>query len=52
MAAGPEALEDYFQKGGLLGQKGALNLWYIHTRPNSKTLFPKKDTHSLLKRDN
>ena len=25
-AAGPESLEDYFQKGALLGQKAALNL--------------------------
>ena len=29
IAAGPESLEDYFQKGSLLGQKAALNLWYI-----------------------
>ena len=23
----PESLEDYFQKGALMGQKAALNLW-------------------------
>ena len=33
-AAGPESLEDYFQKGALLGQKAALNLWNVDTRPN------------------
>ena len=38
--AGPESLEDYFQKGALLGQKTALNLWYVDTRPNSLKLFP------------
>ena len=26
-AAGPESLEDYFQKGALSGRKVALNLW-------------------------
>ena len=30
---GPESLENYFQKGALLGQKAGLNLWYIDTRP-------------------
>ena len=35
ITAGPESLEYYFQKGALLGQKAALNLWYIDTRPNS-----------------
>ena len=54
-AAGPESLEDYFQKGAFLGKKGALlgkegallgkkaalNLWYVaDTRPNSQKLFP------------
>ena len=29
----PESLEDYFQKGALFGQKAALNLWYVDTRP-------------------
>ena len=29
IAAGPESLEYYFQKGALLGQKAALNLWYV-----------------------
>ena len=35
-AAGPESLEDYFQKGAHL----ALNLWYVNTRPNSQKLLP------------
>ena len=35
-AAGPESLGDYFQKGALLGQKAALNIWYLDTRPNSQ----------------
>ena len=35
-AAWPESLEDFFQKGALLGQKAALNLWYFDTRPNHK----------------
>ena len=39
-AAWPESLEDFFQKGALLGQKAALNLWYFDTRPNSQKLFP------------
>ena len=30
-AAGPTSLEDYFQKGALLGQKSVLNLWYVDT---------------------
>ena len=34
-AARPESLEDYFQKGALLGKKVALNLWYVDTRPYS-----------------
>ena len=38
--AGPESLEDYFQKGALLGHTEALNLWYSNTRPNSQKLFP------------
>ena len=38
--AGPRCLEDYFQKGALLGQKAALNLWHVDTRPNSQKLFP------------
>ena len=38
-AAGTESLDDYFQKGSLLGQKAALNLWYVDTRPNLQTLF-------------
>ena len=29
-----------FQKSALLGQKAALNLWYVDTRPNSLKLFP------------
>ena len=33
VAAGPESLKDYFQNGALLGQKAALNLWYVDTRP-------------------
>ena len=37
MTVGPESLEDYFQKIALLGQKSALNLWYVDTRPK---LFP------------
>ena len=28
-AAGPECLEDYFQKDALLGQKAARNIWYV-----------------------
>ena len=39
-AAWLESLEDYFQKGALLGQKAALNLRYVDTRPNSQKLFP------------
>ena len=39
-SAGPESLEDYFQKGALLGQKAALNLLYVDTRPNSQKLVP------------
>ena len=39
-AGGPKSLEDYFQKGALLGQKEALNLWYVDTRPNSQKLLP------------
>ena len=39
-AAGPTSLEDYFQKGALLGQKADLNLWFVDTRANSKKLFP------------
>ena len=39
-AAGPEPRENYFQKGVLLGQKAALNLWHVDTRPNSQKLFP------------
>ena len=38
-ACGPQSLENYFQKGALLGQKAALNLWYVDTRPNSQKLF-------------
>ena len=38
--AGPESLKDYFQKGALLGQKAAQNLWYVDTWPNSKKPFP------------
>ena len=34
MSAGPEYLEDYFQKGALFGQKAAQNLWSL------QTLFP------------
>ena len=34
--AGPESLEDYFQKDAHLGQQAALNLWYVDTRPNSQ----------------
>ena len=40
LTAGPESLEDYFQKGAFLTQKAALNLWYVDTRPNSKEMFP------------
>ena len=29
ITAGPESLEDYFQKGALFGQKAALNLRYV-----------------------
>ena len=36
--AGPKSLEDYFQKGALLGQKTGLNLWKVYTRPFSKTV--------------
>ena len=36
IAAWPTSLEDYFQKVALLGQKAALNLWYVVTRPNSQ----------------
>ena len=39
-AAGPESLVNYFQKGAFLGQKVALNIWYVDTRPNSQILFP------------
>ena len=39
-AAGPESLEDYFQKGALLGQKAVKNLWCVDTRPNSQKLLP------------
>ena len=39
ITAGPTSLEDNFQKGALLGQKAALNLWYIDTRPNSQNLI-------------
>ena len=35
-SAGPESLEEYFQEGALLGQKAALNLWNVDTRPNSQ----------------
>ena len=38
--AGPESLEDYFQKDTLLGQEAALHLWYVDTRPNSQKPFP------------
>ena len=38
--AGPESVEDYFQKGAFLGQKATPNLWYVDTRPNSQKLFP------------
>ena len=42
IAAGPESLVDScFQKGALLSQKAALNLWYVDTRPNSQKLFPR-----------
>ena len=36
--AEPESLEDYFQKGAVLGQKATLNVWYVDTRPNSQTV--------------
>ena len=39
-AAGPESLVNYFQKGALLGQKVALNLWNVDTRPNSQKTVP------------
>ena len=39
-AAGLTSLENYFQKGELLGQKAELNLWYVDTRPNLQKLFP------------
>ena len=39
-AAGPESLVNYFQTGALLGQKAALNLWCVDTRPNSQKQFP------------
>ena len=35
IAAGPQSLENYFQKGPLLGQKVALNLWYVDTWPKN-----------------
>ena len=35
-SAGPESLEDYFQKGVLIGKKAGLNLWYVDVRPNSQ----------------
>ena len=35
--AGQQSSEDYFQKkGALLGQKAALNLWYVETRTDSQ----------------
>ena len=34
-AAGPESIEGYFQKGAILGQKAALNLWYLQMCGNS-----------------
>ena len=36
ITAGLESLVNYFQKGTLLGQKAALNFWYVDTRPNSQ----------------
>ena len=33
ITAGPESLEDYFQKGTLLGQKAALNIWFVDMIP-------------------
>ena len=35
--AGPVSLVYYFQKGALLGQKVALNLWYVDTIDLSDT---------------
>ena len=39
-SARPESLEVYIKKGALLGQKAALNLWYVNTRPYSQKMFP------------
>ena len=39
-SVGPESLEDYFQKGALLDQKAALNLWYVDTRPKISKSVP------------
>ena len=36
IAAGPESLEYYFQKGSLLGQKVTPNIWYLDARPISR----------------
>ena len=41
IAAGSESLVNYFQKGAFLGQKVALNFWYVDTRPNLQKLFPR-----------
>ena len=40
ISAGPESLDDYFQKGALSGQKAALYLWYVDTGQISQKLFP------------
>ena len=42
MSGGPTFLEDYFeyfQKGALLGQKAALNFWYVDIRPKRSVIF-------------
>ena len=40
ISAGPESLEDYFQKRALLGQKAALNLWCVDTKDTDKFYSP------------
>ena len=37
MTAGPESLEDNFQKSALLGQRASLNLWLSIPGQNRKT---------------
>ena len=37
-----------FQKGALLGQKAALSLWYVDTRPNSQNCSRAVESLSYL----